>query len=342
MSLATLGWKPYYQQQLSLNEWDECLPGRVLEQHKSHLEIALESGSVKLEMSHQLPNMTVGDWLLLTKDLQFHSLLDRQSIIQRKAPGSDLKYQLIAANIDTMFITSSLNRDFSLNRIERYLVLARESEIEPVVLLTKADLCDEPEAYVAKVQQLEPGLVVEPLNGLDVNSAAVLQHWCKPGSTLAFLGSSGVGKSTLINTLMQSQAQSTGVISDTSERGRHTTTTRSLKFMPSGALLMDTPGIRELQLSDCESGIEATFSDVIALALNCRFSDCQHIHEPGCAVQKALQHGTLDQRRFDNYLKLNKEQAFHSATLAERKAHDRSLGRLYKRVQSEATQKKHR
>lgn len=340
ISLSELGWKPFFQQQLSLDEWETVHTARVMAQHRSQLAIMTESGEQSLPVTANMPPLTVGDWILLSQTNQFVRQLERSSLFSRKAAGSKVDSQLIAANIDTVFIVCSMNNDFNLNRIERYLTLANEAGVEPVIVLTKADLCDDPSQYVQQVHQLDPMLMVEAVNGLEPDSASVLSSWCRHGKTVAFLGSSGAGKSTLINTLQGSEIQQTGGIREDDSKGRHTTTSRSLHLTPAGGLLLDTPGMRELQLADCEQGLDTTFADISLLAEQCRFSDCQHNNEPGCAVQLAIANGDLDERRLNNYHKLNREQAFNGATLAERRANDRAFGKLCKAYQKEKRRQK--
>jgi len=339
-SLSQLGWTPYFQQQLTLEECTQCVPARVIAQHRSHLELYTEHGKQDLPVTHKLPPLTVGDWILLHHDGTYARLLDRLSRFARKASGSKVSEQLIAANVDTVFVVTALNHNFSLNRIERYLALTKEAGAEAVVVLTKSDLCDDPDSYRRQVQALDPLLMVEAINALDANTLTGLHPWCKAGNTVAVLGSSGVGKSTLVNTLLGQAAQQTGSARDADDKGRHTTTSRSLHLIPNGGVLLDTPGMRELQLADCESGVEEVFSDISALATQCRYSDCQHQSEPGCAIQMALDASQIDQRRLSNYPKLMREQAHNSASLAEKRAKDRSLGRFYRSVQSEATLRK--
>jgi ribosome biogenesis GTPase len=336
ISLANLGWQPFFHQQLNLDEWEEMTPVRVMEHHRAELELQSEQGAQRLALLPSMPAMTVGDWLLLDSEGRFGRLLDRKSCFRRRAAGSAVSEQLIAANVDTAFIVVSLNEDFNLNRIERYLSVVNEAGSEPVVVLSKMDLCAAPDTLAAQVRALDGRLLVETVNGLDAESVAPLRDWCRAGTTVVLLGSSGSGKSTLTNTLLGRAMQETGAIRDSDDKGRHTTTRRSLLAMDSGAMILDTPGMRELQLTDCAAGVEATFSDIEALAANCRFGDCQHGAEPGCAVLQALEEGELDERRLDNYRKLMREQALNAASLAERRAESRALGRFYKRVQKEA------
>ena len=328
-TLAQLGWRPCFQQQIGLEQWGYPV-ARVIAQHRNRLELLSEAGELGLELHVGMPAITVGDWLLLTPEGQFNRLLERHSLFRRKAAGSKVAEQLIAANIDTLFIVTSLNEDFNLGRIERYLSLAYEAQTEPVIILSKADLCDDKESVLNKVQALDPLLMIETLNCLDAEDTQKLAPWCDIGKTIALMGSSGVGKSTLVNTLLGEKVQLTGAIREDDGKGRHITTGRSIHLMPQGGLLLDTPGMRELQLADCDEGVNATFSDIASLAERCRFGDCQHDSEPGCAIQIAISRGELDARRLSNFRKLIKEQAFNSATLAERRARDKGFGKMIK------------
>lgn len=334
LELIQLGWRPFFQQQIDLEHWDHPVC-RVVAQHRNRLELLSEEGEKELALEPGMPGIAVGDWLLLAPEGQFIRLLDRQSLFRRKAPGSKVKEQLIAANVDTLFIVTSLNEDFSLNRIERYLSLANEALVEPVVVLSKSDLCKESERLQREVQNLNPLLAVQSINCLDAREVEKLLPWCGIGQTVALMGSSGVGKSTLVNTLLGDVVQETGSIRDRDGTGRHVTTGRSLHQMKEGGLLLDTPGLRELQLTDCDHGVNSTFEEITALAARCRFKDCRHGSEPGCAVRDAISRGDLDARRLSSYQKLMREQAFNSATLAEKRARDKTFGKMVKSVLSE-------
>lgn len=341
-TLAQLGWQPFFQQQLTLDDYEGKKVARVSAHHRSGYQLLTEDGEIHLAIHESLPTMTVGDWVLLTNDDLFDRMLDRSSLFSRKAAGTKLAEQYIAANLDTVFIVMSLNDDFNLSRVERYLALTNEAQVEAVVVLTKSDLCDNVTELRDKVQALDPMLMIETVNALDAQSVEVLTSWCKAGKTVAFLGSSGVGKSTLVNTLMQTEIQKTGSIREDDSKGRHTTTGRTLHTMPSGGVLLDTPGMRELQLANVAQGLSETFADVEEIAADCRFSDCTHQNEPGCAIQKALDQGTLDNRRLQNYLKLMREQARNSASLAELRSQSKQLGKLYRTIQNESRARKNK
>ncbi|GHA39481.1 ribosome small subunit-dependent GTPase A [Photobacterium aphoticum] len=334
-SLIDLGMRPFFQQQLSLEELEHCALGRVIELHKSEVVLLAGDEPLRFPLNPNHDPLCVGDWVVFNDERLVRGL-ERQSLFQRKAAGSANERQLIAANIDTVFIVSSLNDDFSLNRIERYLALAKETYVEPVIVLTKADLCADADAIRQQVQRLDALLSVHCVNALDSNDIDLLKGYCQRGKTLAFMGSSGVGKSTLVNGLLGHDAMETGSIREQDSKGRHTTTYRAIKWLPEGGLLMDTPGMRELQLSDAKDGIKLTFAEIESLAEQCRFSDCQHINEPGCAVLHAVETGALSARRLDNFQKLLREDAHNSATLAQKRAKDKSFQKMINSVQEQA------
>lgn len=339
-TLQQLGWKPFFQQQLSLDELSDFHIGRIVEQHRSRIIALSEQGQKILIVTPSTEKICVGDWVLFDDDLKIVRLLERQALFQRKSPGSKLNTQLIASNIDTVMIVSSLNQDFSLSRIERYLAIAKEAQVDPVIVLTKADLCDDADDRRMQVQKLNSSLSVYALSALAPDDVEQLNLYCRSGQTLAFLGSSGVGKSTLVNSLLGSDEQKTSEIRDDDSKGRHTTTHRALKLLAKGGLLIDTPGMRELQLTDCEQGVNETFAEILELTKQCRFHDCQHVAEPGCAVLAAFDAGVIDARRLTNYQKLLREQAFNNASLREKHSKEKALGKLIHNTQVASRQAK--
>ncbi|MBK1620264.1 ribosome small subunit-dependent GTPase A [Lamprobacter modestohalophilus] len=332
-SLAALGWQPCFAQQTSPEALSATPPARVVAVHRSGLQI------LGVGIDETLPpraDATVGDWLLLDRAQPRASrLLSRNSLIKRRAPGTDRQVQLIAANIDTVFIVTSCNQDFNLARLERYVALAFEAGITPVIVLTKADLVTDLPIWIDAARSVSDRVPVVALDARGDDPQDRLSPWCQPGQTVAFLGSSGVGKSTLTNALAGSEAIATQAIREDDAKGRHTTTRRELHLILGGCLVLDTPGMRELQLADAASGIAETFEDIEALTAHCRFGNCQHEREPGCALREAIEQGQLEPARLQRWRKLLAEDRFNSASLAERRTKDRAFGKMVKRVVKE-------
>jgi len=335
-SLKALGWKPVLQQQLTLDEYTDTDPARVSAVHKDSFVLMHERGTTQLPRIHfkDLPPLTVGDWCLLTPELDKPTrMLERTSLIQRKAAGEETAVQLMAANVDILLIVSSCNADFNLSRLERYLALAFESGVLPIVVLTKIDLCESPDDYRGQLTGLHQNLNVELVNALDSSTLSGIKAYCEPGTTLAMVGSSGVGKSSIANALGVTD-QATAPIREQDAKGRHTTTVRSLHTIINDSVLIDMPGMREIQLAGGESGVEELFDDLQGFG-DCRFKDCSHTTEPGCALLAAVEKGEIDQRRLDSYHKLMREQEHNSESIAQRHERMRKLGKLYKTVQGE-------
>jgi ribosome biogenesis GTPase len=335
-TLAELGWTSFFASQISTDDLEHAVPVRVMATHRGHLQVAgdgidaLITSYVQGAESEQ-DYATVGDWILMTRaTMEPDRVLSRTSLFQRGAAGTGRRLQLIAANVDTLFIVSSCNLDFNVARLERYLVLAREAGVTPVIVLTKADLADAPADYAAQAAALQPGLLVETVNAHDPQNLAPLTDWCGLGQTVAFVGSSGVGKSTLINTLTGAGDILTQDIREDDAKGRHTTTGRTMHRLPHGGWLLDTPGIRELQLTEAAEGVEQVFEDIVALSQACRFADCAHDREPGCAIRAGLDNGTLDPERFRRWQKLASEEAYNSTSIVERRARDKTFGKMVK------------
>jgi ribosome biogenesis GTPase len=327
----------------------DARPARVIEQHRTGYVVAESAGhALAVEsppewMRRRFPaqdRAAVGDWVLIreaTPRPQIAALLPRRSTIKRAAAGEHYQQQMIAANIDTVFVVCGLDADFNPRRIERYLLLVRGGGAEPVVVLTKADKDgSDAEASLAALAELAAqGIVAVAVNARDRDSVAALDRWLGPGRTAVLVGSSGAGKSTLTNTLLGTEKMKTGEVRESDARGRHTTTYRTLIPLPSGACLIDTPGMRELKPTGEEDLADGGFADIETLAGDCRFRDCRHAKEPGCAIRAAIDAGTLDRARFANYLKLRDEVAGAANVLATRLAQKSDA-----RVQNKALNKR--
>ena len=328
--LARLGWQAFFAQQVSADEIDATPPVRITEVHRSG-HLAQGDG-----LDGTLPPSlaaTVGDWVLYDAEMPQDSVvLDRKSLIKRRAAGHDRTLQMIAANLDTCFVVTSCNADFNVARLERYIALAFEADVAPVILLTKPDLSDDVESYVTEASAISAHVPVVVVNAKGDNAADVLADWCAPGQTVAFLGSSGVGKSTLVNALSGGETAETQGIREDDAKGRHTTTSRQLHILPGGCAVLDTPGMRELQMTDAASGIADVFSDLFDLSTRCKFNDCAHETEPGCAVRAALAAGDIDDARVKRWRKLMAEDAFNTASLAERRGKDKAFGKMVRKI----------
>ncbi len=337
-NLKELGWNAEFLRQLDIDEIGRLTPVRLTSVHRDRVEALGEDGPRTLLLPPGLTTgeVAVGDWVLADTASdpeadRIDRVLDRKSLLHRRAAGTDVRDQLIAANVDTLFITSSFNEDFNPARLERFLALALAAGVQPVFVMTKADLCDHLDPYLDALRDLAPSVPVVALDARDGDAAAQLADWCGPGQTVALLGSSGVGKSTLAATLTGDDIV-TQDIRDDDAKGRHTTTARSFHRLTDGGWLIDTPGMRAVRLAGVEEGIDAVFADVAELAAGCRFTDCQHDTEPGCAVQAAIEAGDLDPDRLARWQKLKLEEARHSESLAQANARGKRFGKIVKEI----------
>lgn len=342
--------------ELGLNRWladqasELCAPdesiARVTAVDRDRYLIRNADGEVPAELKGRLVYVSesrselpcVGDWVCVSYHDQashaiIHRTLPRASFLRRKAPGRNVEFQMIAANIDVALIVQSCHFDFNVARLERYLVMVGEGGIEPVILLTKTDLvsAEELAELIARIRDAGIGARVIALSNVTGDGVEPVRKLMQPGRTYCLLGSSGVGKTTLINRLLGDTAFETGAVSHTGE-GRHTTTRRQLIVLENGGLLIDMPGMRELGLLGVGEEIDEGFADVQTLSKECRFADCTHANEPGCAVREAIERGDLNAEHFQNYLKLKKESDFHELSYADKRQKDRAFGKLVRSV----------
>lgn len=318
--LQELGWSSFFQDYWATEENQSRTPARVVEEQKDFYRVACEDGVLLAEISGHLRHSAatrgdfpaVGDWVAIDARpaegrATIHRVLPRKSKFSRKVAGEKTSEQIVAANIDTVFLVSSLNADLNLRRIERYIATIWESGAQPAILLSKADLCEDAVAAVEQVATVAAGVPILVISAVTSVGFDDIPMYLRAGETAAFIGSSGVGKSTIINRLLGADIQEVREIREEDDRGRHATSYRKLFILPAGGLLIDTPGMRELQLWDAESGLQQAFDDIDTIAADCFFRDCKHISEPRCAVRAAIEDGRLDPDRFENYLKLRKE-----------------------------------
>ncbi|WP_121064591.1 ribosome small subunit-dependent GTPase A [Chachezhania antarctica] len=327
--LASLGWSDSLASQLGD---DEGTPVRITDIARDRVIVITEDGPLPLVTDSDLSigSLAVGDWVL-TDGTRITRVLDRQTLLARRAAGETGKRQMIAANVDTLGIVTSCNADFNPARLERYLALAGSAGCVPLVILTKADLVPDPTALVRQAERLSPLVAAMAVDARDPETAALLAPWTGPGQTLALAGSSGVGKTSLTNTLTGGdEAVQGNRKGDT--KGRHTTTARTMRQVTNGGWIIDMPGMRELGMADATEGIAQVFHDIEDLVANCRFNDCAHETEPGCAVQQAIADGTLAADRYERWSKLQREDRYMSETTAQARARNKRFGKMVREV----------
>jgi ribosome biogenesis GTPase len=346
MELSDLGFDRWFADQARERCDPELSVARVTAVDRGRYVVRDENGEVPAELTgrylHEAAGAEdvpcVGDWVCVSlldarSHATIHGLLPRRSCLRRKSPGRGVEFQMIAANIDVAFIVQACHFDFNLRRLERYLVMVREGRIRPVVLLTKTDLVGPEvlEDLLASARRAASGVPVVAVSNVTGAGLDEVRRFLCPGETCCLLGSSGVGKTTLINQLTGSAALETSSVSHTGE-GRHTTTRRQLVVLEDGRLLIDMPGMRELGLLGAGESLEEVFADVGELAANCRFADCTHAREPGCAVRAAIERGDLAEDHLQSYHKLRRESAYHDMSYVERRRKDREFGRMVRAV----------
>jgi ribosome biogenesis GTPase len=319
MLLHVLGWDSSLDSAFAPHRGSGFIPARVAEEHRDRYIVFSEQGELGAEASgrlrfttearHEMP--AVGDWVALQPSGHataiIHALLPRRNAFLRKVAGETTEAQVIAANIDTVFVVTDADRDFNPRRMERYLTLAYESGVAPVIVLNKADLTDRVDDLIAQAGMIAAGVSVCALSALTGEGIDALAPFVAEGRTVALIGSSGVGKSTLVNRLLGEERLKTSRIRESDGRGRHTTSRRQLLLLPAGALVIDTPGMREIQIWADEESLQGAFQDVESFGEGCRFRDCRHEGEPGCAVERALAEGSLSPGRLEGYRKLRRE-----------------------------------
>jgi len=330
-----------FRLELKLNE---CEIGRIIAEHKERYTVKTAQGEYEAEITGNMRFSAesredfpaVGDWVALAaydKDSAIiHKILPRFSIIKRQAVGQFGEIQVIAANIDYAFLVQAVDRDFNINRLERYLTICYSSKVNPIIILTKTDLINEQgkTELLEYIKQRIPNIPVFAISNETQDGYEALNRIIDRGKTFCMLGSSGVGKSTLLNNLSGRSVMRTDSISQSTSKGRHVTSHRELIVLDSGGILIDNPGMREVGITDTSNGIETTFDMIISLSQNCKFKDCTHTKEIGCAVIEAVENGDIDKKTYENYLKLEREKAHFESTISEKRNKDKEFGKMQK------------
>lgn len=346
MKLALLGWNQTISAAFETHATAELVPGRVIQQFNHIYTVATEAGEIRAQLSGRLRHdaaqaelPVTGDWVAVRHSAgagvaAIHAVLPRFTAFSRRAAGRAEREQVVAANLDYVFLVTGLDNDFSPRRVERYLAAAWESGAAPVVVLNKLDLCSDAEERIRAIEAVALHVAIHAVSALRGDGMEELSRRCVAGQTVALLGSSGVGKSTLINRLLGEERQQTLPVREHDGRGRHTTTRRELIFLPSGGMVIDTPGLRELQLWENDEGVQTTFDEIETLGRNCRFRDCRHVDEPGCAVRQAVEEGALQEERLAGLHKLQRELSWLHRS--ENPVADRAEKRRWKNIHKEA------
>ena len=346
-NLDSIGYSDWFKSRVDDEKISSHEVARIASVHKDSYTVSKGEGEVFAELSGNLLYCaesaidlpTSGDWVYADfHDEDTHAIIygvfPRKTLLKRKTSGRKVDFQLIAANIDVAFIVQSLNENFNLRRLERYLVMVNECGIEPIVLLSKCDLMSEEEIEKTrqKVLGISPNITVLEFSNLSQENIVSIIKLLKGGCTYCLLGSSGVGKTTLLNSILGKEEFETQSVSKIKSKGRHTTTTRQLVQLENGAMILDTPGMRELGGIYIDDGLDETFSEILEIAKMCKFSNCSHTNEKGCAILSAIEAGALSEQRYQNYLKMKKESEFNEMSYLEKRNRDKSFGKMIKSI----------
>lgn len=344
MTLQDLGYNPQLEKHREENQLDVFEVGRVISEHKERYVVKTPEkeydgeiiGNLRFSAQSRADFPAVGDWVAFSAyddhKVLIHAVFPRKSIIQRQAVGKHGEKQIIATNIDYGFIVQAVDRDFNINRIERYLTICHTTKVAPIIILNKIDLIEEHELnqLLKSVQDRIPNVPIVPISNASQQGIESLKALIEKGKTYCLLGSSGVGKSTLVNNLTGKQLMATNAISESSNRGRHVTSHRELVVLDNGGILIDNPGMREVGITDASAGLEITFETIVELAKDCKFKNCSHQTEVDCAVIAALESGELEEASYENYLKMEREKEHFESTLAEKRKKDKDFGKMVK------------
>jgi len=346
-NLEKIGFGQWFQDQVDPSDLEKFDIARVIAVHRDRYVVHNGKNDIAAELIGKLLFNTespmdmpaVGDWVLVTLYDQdtfsiIHHVLPRKSLLKRKTPGKKVEIQMIAANIDEALILQSLDKDLNLRKLERYLVMVKDSNIMPIILLSKSDLLckQDVENHITEIYNIMPSLHVQAFSNKNATDLKNINERLVPGKTYCLLGDSGVGKTSLLNNLIGDDIFSTNAVRQKDAKGRHTTTHRQLIRLANDALLIDTPGMREIGNFFVETGIDETFSEILALSEKCQFNDCKHINEKDCAVLKAVETGTLSEKRYLNFIKMKKEASYNEMSYLEKKQKDKQFGKLCKSI----------
>lgn len=355
MTLQDLGYDPQLDQYRQDKGLDSFEVGRVISEHKERYGVKTPEkeydgeiiGNLRFSAQSRADFPAVGDWVAFSEyddhKVLIHAVFPRKTMIERQAVGKHGEKQIIATNIDYGFIIQAVDRDFSMNRMERYLTICHTAKVAPIIILNKIDLIEEIDLnqLIASVQERIPGVPVVPISNTSQQGIEDLKALIEKGKTYCLLGSSGVGKSTLVNNLLGKQLMETSAISASSNRGRHVTSHRELAVLENGGILIDNPGMREVGIADASLGLEITFERIVELAQDCKFKDCSHQTETGCAVLAALESGALEEPFYENYLKMEREKEHFESTIAEKRKKDKDFGKMVKTFKQLKNSKKY-